>query len=207
MSVKIIALTGRSGSGKSSVANYYKSKGFTVIDCDEAAKKTTEKGSQCLNKLAQEFGTDILDKNGNLRRQELANRAFATAENAKRLINITHPAIVQIILDDSASAEAHGEKMVFVDGAVIIGAMFESYCDDIIVVSANEREQISRIIMRDGISKEAARERLSAQMSDERLRESADYIIENNSTAENLEKQAQSVLERLLLKYEKEQGM
>ncbi|NCC06941.1 MAG: dephospho-CoA kinase [Clostridia bacterium] len=205
MNIKTVAVTGRSGSGKSSVANYYKRKGYTVLDGDEAARIITETGSPCLKQLAAAFGKDILDKKGSLRRKELANRAFLTQESAKKLTDITHPAIVQILLSGAAAAQARGEKIVFVDGAVIVGAMFEKYCDDIIVVSANERVQLSRIMIRDNISKEAARERLSAQMSDDELRAAADYIIENNTTPQNLEKQAQGVLERLLDKYEKEQ--
>ena len=86
--------------------------------------------------------------------------AFATPEGTRRLTDITHPAIIRELLDGVAAAQSTGVPFVFVDGAVIVGEAFEQYCDAIIVVTAPEREAVSRIVLRDGISKQAARMRL-----------------------------------------------
>lgn len=94
----------------------------------------------------------------------------------------------------------HGRSVVFVDGAVIVGEAFEQYCDAIIVVTAPEREAVSRIVLRDGISKQAARMRLAAQTPEDVLRAAADYIIANTGDGRHLRAAAQAVLERLLAK-------
>ncbi len=121
--MKTVAITGRSGCGKSTVAEYYRSRGFSVLDGDAVAREVTQPGSPCLPKLAKAFGADILDEGGALRRGVLAQRAFATKGDARRLTDITHPEIVRRLLAGVAQARAVGAKLVFVDGAVIVGAV------------------------------------------------------------------------------------
>lgn len=130
----------------------------------------------------------------------LAARAFATPEGTRRLTDITHPPIIRELLDGVAAAQSTGVPFVFVDGAVIVGEVFEQYCDAIIVVTAPEREAVSRIVLRDGISKQAARMRLAAQTPEDVLRAAADYIIANTGDGRHLRAAAQAVLERLLAK-------
>lgn len=119
--MKTVAITGRSGCGKSTVAEYYRNRGFPVLDGDAIAREVTQPGSPCLPALAAAFGADILDEAGRLRRGLLARRAFATKEDARRLTDITHPEIVRRLLAGVAKAKAAGAALVFVDGAVIVG--------------------------------------------------------------------------------------
>lgn len=151
--MKTVAITGRSGCGKSTVAEYYRSRGFSVLDGDAVAREVTQPGSPCLPELAKAFGADILDEGGALRRGVLAQRAFATKGDARRLIDITHPEIVRRLLAGVAQARAVGAKLVFVDGAVIVGAPFEPFCDAVIVVRAPQQVLEQRIMRRDGISR------------------------------------------------------
>ena len=183
--MKVIAITGRSGSGKSTVSAYYGSLGYPVLDADRTAREVTRPGGPCLAQLCDAFGSD---------------RAFATPEGTRRLTDITHPAIIRELLDGVAAAQSTGVPFVFVDGAVIVGEVFEQYCDAIIVVTAPEREAVSRIVLRDGISKQAARMRLAAQTPEDVLRAAADYIIANTGDGRHLRAAAQAVLERLLAK-------
>lgn len=196
--MQIIAVTGRSGSGKSTVSAYYASLGYPVLDADRAAREVVLPGSSCLAQLCEAFGHEILTPDGTLDRAALAACAFETPEQTRRLTQITHPAIVKALLDGAAKAEKTGKPFVFVDGAVIVGEAFEPYCDRIIVVTTTEREALSRVILRDGISKQAARARLAAQRSDEDLRAAADYLIENTGDKQHLCTVAGQVLERLL---------
>jgi dephospho-CoA kinase len=193
--VKVIAITGRSGSGKSTVSAYYGSLGYPVLDADRTAREVTRPGGPCLAQLCDAFGSD-----STLDRGCLAARAFATPEGTRRLTDITHPAIIRELLDGVAAAQSTGVPFVFVDGAVIVGEVFEQYCDAIIVVTAPEREAVSRIVLRDGISKQAARMRLAAQTPEDVLRAAADYIIANTGDGRHLRAAAQAVLERLLAK-------
>ena len=182
--MKVIAITGRSGSGKSTVSAYYGSLGYPVLDADRTAREVTRPGGPCLAQLCDAFGSDILLPDGTLDRGCLA----------------AHPAIIRELLDGVAAAQSTGVPFVFVDGAVIVGEVFEQYCDAIIVVTAPEREAVSRIVLRDGISKQAARMRLAAQTPEDVLRAAADYIIANTGDGRHLRAAAQAVLERLLAK-------
>ena len=192
--MKVIAITGRSGSGKSTVSAYYGSLGYPVLDADRTAREVTRPGGPCLAQLCDAFGSDILLPDGTLDRGCLAARAFATPEGTRR------PAMIRELLDGVAAAQSTGVPFVFVDGAVIVGEVFEQYCDAIIVVTAPEREAVSRIVLRDGISKQAARMRLAAQTPEDVLRAAADYIIANTGDGRHLRAAAQAVLERLLAK-------
>lgn len=196
--MKVVAITGRSGSGKSTVTAYYASLGYPVLDADKTAREVTQPGGPCLVPLCAAFGADILRPDGSLDRGALAARAFATAQTARTLTDITHPAIIRMLLDGVEAARRTGSPFVFVDGAVIVGEAFEPYCDRIIVVTSPEREALSRIMLRDGISKQAARARLAAQLPEQTLCAAADYVIANTGDEQSLRAQAQHVLEQLL---------
>ena len=115
--MKVIAITGRSGSGKSTVSAYYGSLGYPVLDADRTAREVTRPGGPCLAQLCDAFGSDILLPDGTLDRGCLAARAFATPEGTRRLTDITHPAIIRELLDGVAAAQSTGVPFVFVDGA------------------------------------------------------------------------------------------
>ncbi|MDL2324754.1 dephospho-CoA kinase [Ruminococcaceae bacterium OttesenSCG-928-A16] len=194
----IVAITGRSGSGKSSVTAHYASLGYPTIDGDLVSREVTAPGSPCLAKLAQAFGADILAEDGTLLRQELGRRAFATPQANQLLLSITHPAITRALLQAAQQAKAKGATLFFVDGAMIVGEDFEKHCDKIIVVTSPERLAVSRIILRDGISKQAALNRLAAQKTEEQLVAAADYVIANDESLLALQQKANKVLNQLL---------
>ena len=196
--MKTVASTGRSGCGKSTVAQYCRSRGFPVLDGDAVAREVTQPGSPCLPALAKAFGADILDEDGALRRGVLAQRAFATKGDARRLTDITHPEIVRRLLAGVAQARAAGAKLVFVDGAVIVGAPFEPVCDAIIVVRAPQQVLEQRIMRRDGISRQAAQARLASQLAQEKLDAAATFLLDNTGSEQALRAQARAVLENLL---------
>jgi len=196
--MKTVAITGRSGCGKSTVAQYCRSRGFPVLDGDAVAREVTQPGSPCLPALAKAFGADILDEDGALRRGVLAQRAFATKGDARCLTDITHPEIVRRLLAGVAQARAAGAKLVFVDGAVIVGAPFEPFCDAIIVVRAPQQVLEQRIMRRDGISRQAAQARLASQLAQEKLDAAATFLLDNTGSEQALRAQARAVLENLL---------
>ena len=196
--MKTVAITGRSGCGKSTVAQYCRSRGFPVLDGDAVAREVTQPGSPCLPALAKAFGADILDEDGALRRGVLAQRAFATKGDARRLTDITHPEIVRRLLAGVAQARAAGAKLVFVDGAVIVGAPFEPFCDAIIVVRAPQQVLEQRIMRRDGISRQAAQALLASQLAQEKLDAAATFLLDNTGSEQALRAQARAVLENLL---------
>lgn len=195
--LRIVAITGRSGSGKSSVAAHYASLGHPVADGDVLSRQVVASGSACLAELCAAFGGDILLPNGELDRKALGRIAFSTPRNNQKLIDITHPYIAQETLKRAFAAQEAGRTLFFVDGAMVVGVPFQQICDVIILVTASLRLSVSRIILRDGISKMAAYQRLEAQQPEAVLRAAADYVIENDGTEAVLKEKADAVLRQL----------
>ncbi|WP_394958894.1 dephospho-CoA kinase [Candidatus Allofournierella merdavium] len=194
--MKIIGITGRSGSGKSAVSALYRQLGYTVADADRVARQVLEPGSPCLAKLAAAFGPDAFTAQGAVDRQKLAARAFRDETSTQTLIDITHPEIVARLLAAADEAKSRGETLFFVDGAVIVGAPFEKYCDAIWLVSAPYEQSVARIRKRDGLTLRQARARLAAQLPVRALRKVAAREIRNDKDLEHLRSQAVAALEQ-----------
>lgn len=189
----VVAITGQSGSGKSNLGRYYAQKGYTVIDCDRVARQI-HTNTDCQAQLAQAFGSDVV-KEGTVDRALLSKRAFENAESLQKLTDITHPFIISEILTTIDNAQ---QDIVFVDGAVIIGHEFEKYCDKFIVVVSDVNLRYGRLVARDGITVEQAKNRIAKQTKQEFLLRRADYIVYNNGTVAEMYNQGEYILRSLL---------
>lgn len=177
--MKIYGLTGKTGSGKTTVARYLSEKGFYIVDGDVLARRVTEKGSAVLKELAACFGEDIIAGDGTLKRQELARRAFADEEARQKLNRITHTAIHKLFLAETEKAKKEGFLYCLFDAAALLESPSKEMCEKIIVVHAPYDVRLERILKRDGIAEEDARRRMDAQKSDEYYLSKADIIINN----------------------------
>lgn len=191
-----MAITGRSGCGKSTVTARFAAQQIPCADADRIAREILAPGSPCLGQLAKVFGADILP-GGVLNRHLLADRAFATPEGTRALNAITHPAILDRLHQQQAAAQAAGAWLFVVDGAAIIGSPFEAACDRILVVAAPFETSVARICARDGISPEMAARRLNAQIPQQTLLDKADYVIHNDSTQAALVEQTDRLIQAL----------
>lgn len=174
-----IGLTGKTGAGKSTVADLLKEKGCYIIDGDVIARQITEKGSEVLPILQKAFGEDILDENGELIRKKLAERAFSSKESTALLNSITHPVIKERSLIEIKNAENLGYKTAIIDAAALLDSDCKDLCEKIIVVTAPDDIRLERILSRDGITKQQALTRIKAQKDDEYYFSHADIIIRN----------------------------
>ena len=189
----VVAITGQSGSGKSNLGRYYAQKGYTVIDCDQVARQI-HTNTECQSQLAQAFGSDVV-KEGAVDRALLSKRAFENAESLQKLTDITHPFIISEILTTIDNAQ---QDIVFVDGAVIIGHEFEKYCDKFIVVVSDVNLRYGRLVARDGITVEQAKNRIAKQTKQAFLLRRADYIVYNNGTVAEMYNQGEYIIRSLL---------
>lgn len=191
--MKIIGLTGASGSGKSTIAKMFK---FPVVDADKAARRAVE-NKECLDKLVENFGEEILNQDKTLNRKELAKRAFACKEKTEELNAITHPFIVKIMNDEINAYKQNGNKAVILDAPQLFEAHCEKICDIVIGVLADKDIRKKRIMARDNISEEQADLRLSASKSDEFFKEKCDYIIVNNNDTDALKISISKILKEI----------
>lgn len=172
-------LTGKSGSGKTTVAKRLSDKGFYVIDGDVLARKAVEKGSPVLQQLADCFGADIILPDGTLDRRKTAERAFSSPESTKKLNSITHGEIDRLFVLEMQKAEKNGYRHCLFDAAALLESPSKARCDKIIVVTAPLPVRLERILKRDGITEQEAVRRINAQRDDEYYAGFADILIRN----------------------------
>lgn len=174
---KLVALTGKTGAGKSTVGDFLKEKGAYVIDGDIVAREVLDANPSLLPQLCDTFG-DILNPDGTLNRKKLAAAAFSTPENTEKLNSIMHPAINESIRGKVKKAFETYDVAV-VDAAAVIECGFAAECDMTVTVHAPEEVRKSRIMARDGISQEDALVRINGQKDDSFYLDKADFVVNN----------------------------
>ncbi|MDD6989568.1 dephospho-CoA kinase [Ruminococcus sp.] len=194
---RILGLTGQSGAGKSTVAEFLEQNGFYVISADLLVKKIYNSGSPCLKTIAAVFGEDIISDNGTPDRKLLAKRAFSSKENTALLSSIVHPFVTAELFTQIKKAAESGATTVVYDAPQLFESNADVICDEIISVTAEKSVRLQRICKRDNISKENALMRMNAQLDEEFFRENSDYIIENNSDLSSLNVQLESLLKQI----------
>lgn len=193
----VVGLTGPIGSGKSVVAQIFLNNDYKLIDADKVAREVVEKGSPVLEKLALEFGCDVINQDGTLNRRLLADRAFSTKEGTDRLNSITHPAIVDLVKKKIAQYEENGVERIIYDAPLLFESNTNKLCDCIVSVIAPKEVRIQRVIERDSVTEADVRKRISAQHDESYYTEKSNYVIYNNSTLKELRRRTQSIVTAL----------
>lgn len=193
----VIGLTGRTGSGKSTVGYFYKSLGAEYIDTDKTSREVCIPDSPCLNELVSCFGKGILNPDGSLNRKRLGEIALGDGILYDKLNEITHRHILERVRREIKEAKVKGAEIVVVDAPMLFESGFERECDVIIGVVANETDSINRVAVRDGIDAAAAKKRLEKQKSQDFIKENCRFIIENNSTVSELEAKAKDIFDKI----------
>jgi dephospho-CoA kinase len=172
-----IGLTGGIGSGKSTVAGIFERFGVPVIDTDAIAHELVKPGQPALKRLVAEFGESILDARGALNRRQLAKRIFQNPEERHRLEGILHPLIREEV---GRRLEALDAPYCLIAVPLLIEARFTDLVDRVLVIDADESEQIRRIRLRSNLPEDEIRNILAAQ-ADRRTRlDAADDVIRND---------------------------
>ena len=196
----LIGLTGGIASGKSLVAEELKRLGAYLIDADEIAREVVKTGLPAYNEIVKEFGEKILNPDKTINRKVLGNIVFSNTELRRRLERITHPKIRKKI--DKYIKEIKGrnpDAIIVVDAALLIEAGLYKKMEKVIVVYADEKTQIERLMERDGFTMDAAKNRLSAQMPLTEKRRYADFVIENveGKDKEEIKKEVKRIFETI----------
>lgn len=191
--MKIVGITGSSGAGKTTVCAILKEKySAHIIDADKVARELTKKGSMYLNSIVEYFGVEILDNSGELKRKELANLIYDNEEKRIGLNNLTFTYVVKEIKDNINKLK--DKQLIVIDAPLLFESNLDKICDIVIGIIANEEEKIQRICQRDNISVETAKKRLNIQLSDDVIKDRADYVIFNDSGIQNLETEISKIV-------------
>ncbi len=176
-----IGLTGGIGSGKSTVASLLAERGATVISADDIARSLVLPGSPVLTRLADEFGHDVILPTGELDREELAARAFASQERTAALDSIMHP----LIREEAQRELLSHQGLVVYDMPLLVETGQHTMVDVVVVVDAPESLQVNRAVAR-GLGKEDVHNRMMRQCTREERLAAADYVVDNSGTLEEL---------------------
>ena len=198
--MKIIGLCGGSGSGKGTVAQMFAKYGVAHIDTDDVYHGLTAHPSACVDEVAARFGAGVVSPCGGLNRRALAEIVFAdgAGELLSELGQITHKHILAKTRELIARYTEEGRIAVIIDAPVLYESGFDAICDVTVAVTAPVQVRVSRIMLRDGISEEAALKRIGSQLSDEELALRADYIINNCGGLDLAEARVREVADDIL---------
>lgn len=193
---KIIGLTGSIATGKSLVSKYISDKGFKVIDADKMARVAAQK-EEVINKLKIAFGEDIF--NGNeLDRDKLGKIIFKNDNEREKLNLIMFPVIYKLINDEIEKTDG----IIFVD----IPLLFENeeinrknslFFDEIWLVYLDRDTQVERLMLRDDIDRDYAKEKIVSQISVEDKKKKSDVIIDNSGDVQKTYEQVDKLLRNL----------
>lgn len=191
----LIGITGGIGSGKSLVSDFIETKSFKVIRADLIAKELMLADEKIKRQIKKSFGEEAYNKN-QLNAKYLADKIFSSKENNNIINSIVHPPVIKKIKELSLN-EFKKNNIVFVESALIYKAEMEDLLDYIILIFTDEDERIKRTVKRDKVEKEKVLQRIKLQIPDQKLKEKADFVIENNSTENQLYERVNFILQIL----------
>ena len=192
---KIIGITGGIASGKSTVTNFLRQKGFQVVDADAVVHQLQKPGGRLFEALVQHFGQEIILENGELNRPLLASLIFSNTEEREWSKQIQG----EIIREELARLRdqlAQTESIFFMDIPLLFEQDYSSWFDQTWLVYVEPDVQMERLMKRDQLSKDLAISRLSAQWPLEEKKGLASQVIDNNGSQDQLLAQVNSLLER-----------
>lgn len=204
-----VAITGAIGSGKSTVSNIYKNIGFTIIDADLIAKEVFNEDLRVMDYLRRSYSNLFL-LDGSFDRKKFAEIIFKDKEKLKEYENIILPLIKEKIIfktkehfslnkdyDDFEMKDAK-KRVVFIDAPTLFEDDNTIIYDLAVSVIVDPNTQISRVMNRDHLNKKDIINRINNQVTNDIRIKLSDYIIENNSSLLELEKNSLIVLEEIV---------
>lgn len=187
-----IAITGGIGTGKSVVSKLYRNKGYQVIEADKIAKEILGNDNNIKKQIINEFGTASYS-DGKPNTKYLADKVFSDPVKVKRINSILHPPTLRKI-EALMSMELKKNNIVFVEAALIFEAHMEYMFDYILLLVSEDLLKIERIKQRSKISDKEILLRMENQLPDIIKKSKSDFIIENNSTIDELTKKSEFFL-------------
>ena len=191
------AITGGIGSGKSTVSAALETRGAKLVDADEVVRELQRPNGEIFTNLVQEFGEIIINEDGQLNRQKLADIAFSDPGDLEKLNKIVHPAVGKEMAKRRNAFIRQG-YIVLVDIPLLVtpeGTLARKEYRDFtgkIVIDCDEKIAVSRLVKFRGFREDDAWARIDKQASRKQRLEVADFVIDNNGDNDSLEVQIDS---------------
>ncbi len=179
MSRYVIGLTGGIACGKTHLSNALREHGVHVIDADEISRRLTGSGGDALPAVRAAFGDQVF-QGESLDRKALAREIFGDEEKRKKLNGILHPMIFAAMRREMDGDEGP----VVLDVPLLFETGLDQWCDEIWCAYTPQREQVRRLMKRDGITGREALARIRSQMPTREKAKLADHVIRTDGSKE-----------------------
>ncbi len=182
----VIGLTGGIGTGKTVVADMLRELGATVVDADKVGHEAYRPGAPAWEAVVDAFGKGILTESGEIDRKRLGAIVFGDPAEMVKLNSIMHPRMYRMMEERLDGLRSEGCRAAVIEAALLIEADWTPLTDEVWVVTTPEEEAVRRTAARSGLSEEAVRARIAAQMGQSERALYADAVISNDGTPEDL---------------------
>ncbi|MFM8926675.1 MAG: dephospho-CoA kinase [Rhodoluna sp.] len=180
----LIGLTGGIGSGKSTVATYWAELGGFEIDADVLAREVVSSGSAGAKAIAEQFGGDFFDGEGNLNRKKLAQHVFTQPDDKEKLEKVIHPLVRKLALERISLAPE--DSIVIYTVPLLVEANVDLPFDAVVTVEAPEEIRVHRLVSSRGYTEKEAWQRISSQARPVDRANRADYILNSNQALDKM---------------------
>jgi len=204
----ILGVTGGYGTGKTTVAGFFRQFGAKVIDADKIAHDLIKPGTNVYKEIIKYFGKGILKKNKCINRNKLAEIVFGRDKDINKLNQIMHPEVKKIIKEQikqnppipppcKRGDEGGIFPIIVLDVPLLFETSLDKLTDKVVVVKAKREKQFERLLKDTDLHKKWILLRINAQMPlSEKVRR-ADFIIDNNGTVEQTRNQVEKLRRKL----------
>jgi dephospho-CoA kinase len=192
----VLGVTGGFGTGKTTVAGYFRKRGAKVVDADKIVRYLIKPGSGVYKKILAGFGRGVLKKDRTIDRLKLSRVVFPDRQLLNKLNRIIHPQAIKMIEREIRLAR---KKIVVLDAPLLFESGLQRLTDKVIVVKADRGRQLKRLLKKTSLSKKEILMRIKAQMPLSTKVRRADFVIDNSGTEDHTKKQVVN-LRRMLWK-------
>ncbi|MCM8783479.1 MAG: dephospho-CoA kinase [Candidatus Omnitrophica bacterium] len=194
----IVGVTGNTGSGKSTVANFLSRRGAKVIDADKITHRLLNLNTTVGKKILKGFGNDVLASTGLIDRKKLAKICFSNFRNWRLLCKIVHPEVLKIIKKEIKKARRQGLEFLVIDAPLLIESGLDKLVNYVILTKANLKQACQRAHLKLGLSEEEFKRRVKFQLSFQEKFPKSDFVVDNTKTLNFTERQVDEIWKRII---------
>ena len=191
--MKIIGITGGTGTGKTTALNVLRDMDAYIVDCDELYHELLVSSADMLREINERFPGVVND--GVLDRKKLGSYVFSDKEALRELGEITHPYVERAVISDMERERELGRKIFAIDAIALLEGGLVGMCDVVVGITAPVEVRVERLIAREGISEEYARLRISAQHDEKYYEERCSTVIRNDGSCEEFKNKCRKYFE------------
>ncbi len=193
----LVGLTGGLATGKTSIAALFQRLGAKVIDADILARQVVAPHRAAWKDLVKAFGKNVLHPDRTVNRAALASRVFQNPKLLRTLNGLVHPRVAREQAKITRQlAKEDPDAVIIYDATMLIEAEAHQRMDRVIVVTANRETQLSRAVLRDGLTRRQALSRIRGQMPLPQKLRYADYVIDGTVPLKQLQPIVQDLYQK-----------